>query len=161
MEPSSRASRSKWRRQCCLCFLISFLALAQAQDLPEGKGKDLVEQVCVVCHGLEVITGQHATSKGWSTIVDNMIQRGATATPEEIHTIVEYLAAHFAKTAMVNVNKATAREMETGLGLTGKEAEALVKYRREHGDFKDWDGLVKADVDTKKLDAKKDLIVFH
>jgi competence ComEA-like helix-hairpin-helix protein len=165
MEPSSRASRSKWHRHFCLCFLISFGALARAaraQDLPEGKGKDLVEQVCIGCHGLEVIAGQRATSKGWSGIVDNMIQRGATATPEEIHTIVEYLAKHFAKAEIVNVNKASVKEMETALELTSKEAAAIVKYRREHGEFKDWGGLGKVGgIEAKKLEAKRDRIAFQ
>jgi competence ComEA-like helix-hairpin-helix protein len=91
-----------------------------------------------------------------------MIQRGATATPEEIPTIVEYLAKNFAKTAIVNVNKATAREIETALELTSNEAEAIVKYRREHGEFKHWDGFVKVSgVEAKKLEAKRDRIAFH
>jgi competence ComEA-like helix-hairpin-helix protein len=139
--------------------LIALLILARAQDLPEGKGKDLVEQACGACHGLEVITSQRATSKGWSSIVDNMIERGATATPDEIRTIVEYLAKNFAK---VNVNKATAKEIETGLELSTKEAEAIVRYRQEHGEFKDWDGLVKVGaVDLKKLEAKRERVAFQ
>lgn len=142
--------------------LIALAALVRAQDLPEGKGKGLVEQACGACHGLEVITSQRATSKGWSSIVDNMIERGATATPEEIPKIVEYLAKNFAKVATVNVNKATAKEIEAGLELTGKEAEAIVKYRQEHGDFKDWEGLIKvAEVDVKKLEGKRGRIAFQ
>lgn len=139
--------------------LIALVALVRAQSLPEGKGKDLVEQACGACHGLEVVVAQRATSKGWSSIVDDMIQRGATATPDEMRTIVDYLAKNFAK---LNVNKANAKEIETGLELTGKEAEAIVKYRQEHGDFKDWDGLVRvAEVDSKKLEGKRERIVFQ
>ena len=161
MEPSWRALRSN-KNVKLAALLLPLLALARAQDLPEGKGKDLVERACGDCHGLEVITSQRATSKGWSSIVDNMIQLGATATPDEIQTIVEYLAKSFAKPATVNVNKATAKEIETGLEFTAKEAEAIVKYRQDHGDFKDWDSLVKvAEVDPKKLDAKRDAIAFH
>ena len=152
MEPSSRALFSK----CCLVALC--LVRAHAQDLPEGKGKGLVEQVCVACHGLEAVTGQRATLKGWNGIIDDMIQRGATAKPEEFRTIAEYLATNFGK---VNVNKATAKEIETALELTGSEAEAIVKYREEHGEFKDWDGLSKAGVDPKKLQGKKDRVAFR
>jgi competence ComEA-like helix-hairpin-helix protein len=138
-----------------------FAALAGGQELPQGKGKDLVEQVCVGCHGLEVIAGQHATSKGWSGIVDNMIERGATATPEEFRTIVEYLAKNFAKAATVNVNRADAKEIETSLDLTGKEAQAIVKYRQDHGGFKDWESLLKVTgVDAKKLEVKKERVSF-
>ncbi|HEV3198801.1 MAG TPA: helix-hairpin-helix domain-containing protein [Bryobacteraceae bacterium] len=142
-----------------VALLIPVLALAHAQDLPAGKGKELVEQACGACHGLEVIPPQRATRKGWSSIVDNMIERGATATPDEVNAIVEYLAKNFGK---VNVNKATAKEIEVGLGLTGKEAEAILKYRQEHGEFKGWDSLVKvAEVDSKKLEGKREWIAFQ
>jgi competence protein ComEA len=146
--------------------LTSFLAiswtLVQAQDLPAGKGKDLVENTCGSCHGLDVVTAQHATKDGWASIVDYMVSRGATGTPEEISTIVDYLAKNFpAAAAKTNVNKATAMDMQTQLELTAKDAEAIVKYRTDHGDFKDWDGLTKVPgIDTAKLTAKKDSIAF-
>lgn len=62
----------------------------------------------------------------------------------------------------MNVNKATAKEIETSLELAAREAEAIVKYRQDHGDFKDWDDLVKVpDIDPKKLEGKKDRISFR
>jgi competence protein ComEA len=140
-------------------FLAASLAVAQAQDLPAGKGKDLVENTCGSCHGLDVVVAQHATKDGWSSIVDYMVSRGATGTPDEIKTIVEYLAKNFP--AKTNVNKASAMDIQTQLELTAKDAEAIVKYRTDHGDFKDWDGLAKVPgIDTAKLTAKKDNIVF-
>jgi competence ComEA-like helix-hairpin-helix protein len=140
-------------------FLAASLAVAQAQDLPAGKGKDLVENTCGSCHGLDVVVAQHATKDGWSSIVDYMVSRGATGTPDEIKTIVEYLAKNFP--AKTNVNKASAMDIQTQLELTAKDAEAIVKYRTDHGDFKDWDGLTKVPgIDTAKLTAKKDSIAF-
>lgn len=38
----------------------------------------------------------------------------------------------------VNVNKASVDELESALGLSRKEAEAIVQYREQHGDFKSW-----------------------
>ena len=146
--------------------LIPFLAFSatmlQAQDLPAGKGKELVENTCGSCHGLDVVVAQHASKDGWSSIVDYMVSRGATGTPEEIQTIVEYLAKNFpAAGTKVNVNKATSMDLQTQLELTAKDADAIVKYRTDHGDFKDWDGLAKVPgIDAKKLEAKKDSIVF-
>jgi len=143
-------------------FLAISLTVAQAQDLPAGKGKDLVENTCGSCHGLDVVVAQHATKDGWSSIVDYMVSRGATGTPEEIATIVDYLAKNFpAAAAKTNVNKATSMDLQTQLELTAKDADTIVKYRAEHGDFKDWDGLAKVPgVDSAKLTAKKDSIVF-
>jgi competence protein ComEA len=146
--------------------LIPFLAIsftvAQAQDLPPGKGKELVENTCGSCHGLDVIVAQHATKDGWASIVDYMVSRGATGTPAEIQTIVDYLAKSFpAAAAKTNVNKASSMDLQTQLELTSKDADAIVKYRTDHGDFKDFDGLTKVPgVDTAKLTAKKDSIAF-
>jgi competence protein ComEA len=137
-------------------------SMTQAQDLPAGKGKELVENTCGSCHGLDIVTAQHATKDGWASIVDYMVSRGASGTPAEIQTIVEYLAKNFpAAAAKTNVNKATSMDLQTQLELTAKDADAIVKYRTDHGDFKDWDGLVKVPgVDTAKLTAKKDSIAF-
>jgi competence ComEA-like helix-hairpin-helix protein len=140
-------------------FVCSFV---QAQDLPEGKGKKLVQDVCGGCHGVDAVIGQRATKEGWESIVGDMVSRGASASNEDIQTIIDYLTKNFGpEPSKVNVNKATAKEIESGLELTTTEAETLVKYRQDHGDFKDWDGLTKAGVDPKKLEPKKDRIVFN
>ena len=137
-------------------------SIVQAQDLPAGKGKELVENTCGSCHGLDVVVAQHASKDGWASIVDYMVSRGATGTPAEIATIVDYLAKNFpAAAAKTNVNKATSMDLQTQLELTAKDADAIVKYRSDHGDFKDWDGLAKVPgIDSAKLTAKKDSIVF-
>ena len=141
-------------------FLAFSLALAQAQDLPPGKGKDLVENTCGSCHGLDVVVSQHATKDGWQSIVDYMVSRGASGTPEELATIVNYLAKNFPE-MKTNVNKATSMDLQTNLGLTAKDADAIVKYRTDHGDFKDFDSLTKVPgVDVAALTAKKDSIAF-
>jgi competence protein ComEA len=141
-------------------FLATCLATAQAQDLPAGKGKDLVENTCGSCHGLDVVVAQHTNRDGWASIVDYMVSRGATGTPEELKTIVDYLAKNF-PAAKTNVNKASSMDLQTQLELSAKDADAIVKYRTDHGDFKDWDALAKVPgVDTAKLTAKKDSIAF-
>src|SRR5580658_8154027 len=150
------------RAALLISFLVASLTLVQAQDLPAGKGKELVENTCGSCHGLDVVVAQHASKDGWSSIVDYMVSRGASGTPEEIATIVDYLAKNFpAAATKTNVNKATAMDLQTQLELTAKDAEAIVKYRTDHGDFKDFGGLAKVPgIDTAKLTAKKDSIVF-
>ncbi len=141
-------------------FLAMSLAVAQAQDLPPGKGKELVENTCGSCHGLDVVVAQHANRDGWASIVDYMVSRGATGTPAEIQTIVDYLAKNF-PAAKTNVNKASSMDLQSQLELSAKDADAIVKYRTDHGDFKDWDALAKVPgIDTAKLTAKKDSIAF-
>ena len=136
------------------------LAVAQAQDLPAGKGKELVENTCGSCHGWTSWLRSMPTNDGWASIVDYMVSRGATGTPAEIQTIVDYLAKNF-PAAKTNVNKASSMDLQSQLELSAKDADAIVKYRTDHGDFKDWDTLAKVPgIDTAKLTAKKDSIAF-
>ena len=61
----------------------------------------------------------------------------------------------------MNVNKASAADLESGLGLTGKEAAAIVKYRTDKGAFKAVEDLKKVpDLDFKKIEAQKERLVF-
>ncbi len=111
---------------------------------------------------MDVVVAQHGSRDAWATIVDYMVSRGATGTPEEITTIIDYLAKNFPDAPVkTNVNKATSMDMQTQLELTAKDADAIVKYRTAHGDFKEWDSLIKVPgIDAKKLEAKKDSIAF-
>jgi competence protein ComEA len=86
---------------------------------------------------------------------------GAVASDEEFTEILEYLVKNFPANAPINVNKATASQLESGLGFTSAEAEAVVQYRGKNGDFKTIDDLKKVpNLDAKKVDAKKDRLTF-
>jgi competence ComEA-like helix-hairpin-helix protein len=93
-----------------------------------------------------------------------MGDRGAQATRAELDLIADYLFENFPKTedaTKVNVNKATAQEIAAGLALTSEEADAVVKYRERHGNFRAWgDLLIIYGVDGKKIAAAKDKISF-
>jgi competence protein ComEA len=143
-----------------LILVVPFLAcsLVQAQDLPEGKGKDVLESVCGACHGTDLVASRRATKEGWSYIVDDMVSRGASATNEQIATIIDYLGKNLGQ---VNVNKGKADEIATILEISNAQAEAIVKYRADHGDFKTIDDLKKVpELASAKLDSKKDRVVY-
>ena len=139
--------------------LICALApLTFAQDLPEGKGKDVVENVCGACHGTDLISSQRATKEGWSYIVDDMVSRGASATNDQIQQIKAYLAKSFGQ---VNANKGSAAELAQILEITPEQADAIVKYRTDHGNFKTVDDVKKVPgLASANLDAKKDRLVY-
>jgi competence ComEA-like helix-hairpin-helix protein len=142
--------------------LLVLIAAAQAQDLPGGKGKDLVEDKCSSCHGLDLLLAEHDSKAQWSQIVNEMVSRGATGSAEELATIVDYLAANFGpEVAKINVNTAAAEDLQSGLMLSAPEAAAIVQYRKDHGKIKDWAALSKIPgIDSKKLESHKDRIVF-
>src|SRR5580692_11235740 len=68
---------------------------AKPVKLPDGHGKDLVETRCGLCHDLERVAAIKRSNKAWPVIVANMVERGATVTPDEAKTISDYLAANF------------------------------------------------------------------
>ena len=69
----------------------------QAQDLPDGVGKELVVKVCTVCHDVARILSKKWTKEEWNDTVDKMAMRGAKASDEEFETIVTYLTKYFGK----------------------------------------------------------------
>ena len=87
------------KRERLAAILTAFLLAAsvQAQDLPDGVGKDLVMNVCTVCHEVTRITSKKRSKEEWSDTVDKMAARGAKASDEEFETIVTYLAKYFGK----------------------------------------------------------------
>lgn len=46
-----------------------------------------------------------------------------------------------ASESKVNINKATAKELMAIKGITSSRANAIVKFRKQHGDFKSTDDL--------------------
>ena len=139
-----------------------FLTLANAQEkLPNGPGRETMKRVCGECHSAENVAGMAKTREEWGALVGEMAAVGAQATDDEFNAIVDYLAASFPKAPKINVNKAGAKDLESGLELSGKEAEAIVHYREEKGSFKSIEDLKKVPgVDARKIEAKKDRLSF-
>ena len=135
-----------------------------AGELPEGKGKELVVRSCIGCHKADSFSSYQHSKDEYSAIVVRMAGRGAAVTADEQETIAAYLAKNFPKVEdpnKINVNKATAKEMETALGLTEKEAAAVVSYRERHGSFHAVGDLYQIyGVDGAKIEAQKDKIGF-
>jgi competence protein ComEA len=130
--------------------------------LPDGPGKATLLRVCSSCHSPDQVIANGQDRAGWESTITKMAGFGAQGTDEEFTEILDYLTKNFpTPSAQVNVNKATAAQLESGLGLTAAEGDAIVTYREKNGDYKTIDDLKKVpDVDAKKLDAKKDQLAF-
>jgi len=148
-----------------LALPIAFSAIAAQAQLPDGPGKETTLAVCGNCHGVDVIAGYHLDKQGWTDMISKMIDQGAQGTEDQFNSILVYLVKNFGTAPVsgsINVNKADAKELETQLEITTKEAGAIVKYRGEKGSFKTIGDLKSVpDLDYKKIDAKKDRIVFQ
>jgi competence protein ComEA len=133
----------------------------QYPELPAGPGKDTLVRVCSKCHSPDNVIANGQDRAGWENTITKMAGFGAEASDDEFTEILDYLAKNFPPVTTIHVNQATAEQLESGLGLSTTEAEAVVEYRKKNGDFKSLDDLKKVpDVDAKKLDAKKDSLAF-
>lgn len=140
------------------------IPLAGAADLPEGPGRQTLLRACTGCHTADSFAAYRFTKDEYHSIVYRMAERGAQASGPELDQIAEYLAKNFPKVedpTKLNINRATAKEMEARLNLTAKEAEAIVTYRERHGNFRAIGDLyVIYGVDGTKIQAAKDKISF-
>jgi competence protein ComEA len=131
-------------------------------DFPDGPGKTTFLKVCSTCHSPTNVLANGQDRAGWDSTITKMVGFGAQGTDEELTEVLDYLTKNFPPvSASVNVNKATTAQLQSGLGLTSAEADAVVKYREKNGDFKTIEDVKKVpDVDAKKFDAKKDHLAF-
>jgi len=129
--------------------MLIALACAPAADekdaarLPDGPGKEIVGKVCIDCHDSGNFRKARFTTEEWTDSVEDMVQRGATGTPQELEAVVAYLTKNFGKGAPVRINTAPFSEIKVVLGFTVPEVRALMDYREKNGELKSFDQLLK------------------
>jgi competence protein ComEA len=144
--------------------VIALVALpvgAQTQ-LPEGKGKAETVRVCGTCHPPERGASVRLTREGWQDVIAKMVTLGAKGTDEELGLVLDYLDTHFKGEAArpINMNSASALELESVAGFLRKEAATWIAYRSKKGPCKTLDDLKKVPgVDFKKVDQRRDRLV--
>ena len=116
-------------------------------------------KVCGSCHAADTVASVRLTPAGWRELIGRMVTAGARGTEQELDTVFQYVSTQFPAEAQqaLNLNTASAVELESVAGLLRKESAALIAHRDKSGpcktleDFKNVAGL-----DYKKLDARKD-----
>lgn len=143
--------------------LAAFAALCMGQELPDLPGKLETEKLCKQCHEMARSVSKRQDRDGWLQTVTKMSAFGMKATDAELEAVVAYLTRAYPadEVPKINVNKASAIQLESGLTLRRSQAAAVIAYRKEKGDFKSLEDLKKVPgLDTAKLDEKKDRIVY-
>jgi competence protein ComEA len=132
--------------------------LAAQIVLPEGPGRDVTLRICSKCHGAETVASARHTPDGWREVIARMVVTGAQGSAQELDTVAQYLATHFAADVQkpLDVNTAPAIDLESVAGLLRKEAAALIAHREKNGPCKKLEDLKNvAGLDYKKIDARK------
>ena len=68
---------------------------AEMAALPDGPGKALVTERCLLCHGAALIAQQRKDAAAWGRTVTQMRTWGTPIQDEDQTALVVYLAEHF------------------------------------------------------------------
>ena len=141
--------------------IVAVLPIAgqdKSVNLPDGKGRDAVKRICTSCHEIGMVVASRRTIIGWQQNVEDMISRGAEGSDDDFEAVVDYLTKFFGK---INVNTASRNDLESALGLSAPEAQAIVAYKEHNGSFKNFEQLTKVPgINLEKLQAKRSQIAF-
>lgn len=144
----------------CAAMLIP---VAAAQELPAGAGRAEMEKMCKQCHELARSIAPRQDRDGWNQTMTKMAAFGMKSTDKEYALVLDYLVRNYPAEDVprVNVNTASAIELESGLSLRRSQSAAVLAYRAKNGPFKSIDDLKKVPLmDGAKIEAKKDRIAF-
>ncbi len=100
------ASRLAGTRRVCRMFgrtaiwlvltvALATLSMAAPQELPEGKGKKLLEERCASCHSLKSVVSLKRSQSAWKELVVKMVGYGARLDDKEVDVATEYLTKYF------------------------------------------------------------------
>ena len=159
-----RAGRLPWAAGAFAAALFASLTVALAAggqeggQEPEDRTEAAFKRVCATCHDAQRILSARRTRTQWEEVIDKMVERGAAGTDEDFTAAEQYLLR---VSGRVNVNRAVSHDIMDVLGLTQKEADAMLEYRKSHGEFKDFDELCKVPgIDLEKLKQGRDAVSF-
>ena len=150
--------------RACLtaCLVGLFVPGVAAGQLPDGPGKQETARLCGACHEAERASALRLTREGWQEEVARMIDLGMKGSNDELERVVAYLTEHFKGEAPrpLNLNRATAVELESIVGLLRKESAAWIAHRTKVGPCKSLDDLKRVEgVPFKKIDERRDRLV--
>jgi competence ComEA-like helix-hairpin-helix protein len=135
--------------------------LAAQTVLPDAPGRDVTVKVCAGCHAAETVASVRHSPEGWRDVIAKMVAAGAKGTEQELEMVHQYLSTQFPADAQkaLNLNTATAIDLESVAGLLRKEAAALIAHREKNGPCKKLEDLKNiAGLDYKKIEARKELL---
>ena len=122
------------------------------------SGEAVFQNRCGSCHDTERALAAPRTRRGWEAVIADMVNVGAQLESGESESILTFLAERH---GLVNINAATGEEI-VALGLSKKDADAIVSYRTERGAFADFAALRGVPgLDVERLDAVRQRVAFR
>lgn len=132
-------------------------------EFPPGDGREAVMRLCSKCHSPNIILAYGQNRVGWENTITKMARLGAKGSDDDFSDVADYLTANFPPSAVqkIFVNMATDKQIAEMLDMSLDDAKAIITYRDKVKGFKSIEDLKSVpNVDTKKIDAKKDHLIF-
>lgn len=132
-------------------------AAPQAQAAPDPD-KAVFLRLCSDCHDGDRATAGRRSRTEWEEVLTKMVDKGAVGSDQDFEAVLAYLLRNFGR---VYINTSTPADLVSVLGTTPTDAAAIVAYRKEHGNFVDFDAVLKVPgIDVKLLEKHRDAISF-
>jgi competence protein ComEA len=142
----------------CSASVTVAVATGSQQATSSQNGEEVFLARCSTCHGPERALVAPRTKKGWEGVIAEMVNNGAQLEAGESDAILAFLTERH---GLVNVNEASAEEI-VALGLSQKDADAIVSYRTDKGPFADFAALRGVPgLDVDRLDAVRQRVAFR
>jgi competence ComEA-like helix-hairpin-helix protein len=115
-------------------------------------------KICAECHPVDDIIVARRTTRDWQNVIQSMATKGAVATRDQFAMIAKYLTRYY---GLVPINSAPAADLSAVLGLSMKDAEAIVERRTANGRFTDVNAVLAVPgIDKAKIEEQPDAIRF-
>ena len=142
---------------CCASLPVEILIGRQVPP-SSPRGEAVFQSRCTTCHEPERAVAPPRTRRGWEGVLEEMVNKGAQLEAGESETLLAFLTERY---GLVNVNAAKAEEL-VALGLSEKDAGAIISYRTAHGAFTDFAGLRSVPgLDVSRLDDVRERVAFR
>ena len=132
-------------------------------QIPDGPGKQETLKLCTQCHEIERALSPRQDHDAWQATVNKMVTLGLRGSDDDLKLVVDYLAKSYPGEPIpkLNVNNATAIELESALSLKRSESALVIEYRRKNGNFKSLEDFKNIPgVPFAKFEAKKNRLTF-
>jgi cytochrome c5 len=63
--------------------------------IPDGRGKDIVLNICTMCHDLTRIKRSRHTREEWEDVLGTMLNEGAPLSDDDFPIVLSYLSRNF------------------------------------------------------------------
>lgn len=92
----AQSTRRKKKRAPSVDFDLQLPVLGtRLVQFPEGAGKAVADQACLLCHSASMVVQQRLTEAQWIASVEKMVRWGAAVPADRKDELVAYLTANF------------------------------------------------------------------